>query len=135
MPRGGLLVALGCALMLAPAAAFAQSGGASGASGGEKSAETPAPAKRPTCANVINSTAYEYPVTFRSDGQIIGTIKIPGGQKRDVCLAKPSRDPRLKVIVRSFWLEVGRCDVAIRGKVEIIRVKVEGEEITRVKCG
>ena len=99
------------------------------------SQDLPPPHKRPTCATVINSTAYEYPVTFRSDGQIVGTIRVPAGKKREVCLSKPSRDPRMKVIVRSFWLEIGRCDVAIRGNVEIVRVKVEGEEITRLKCG
>jgi hypothetical protein len=116
-------LALACA---GASQAFAQTPSASG--------DAPAP-KRPTCATVINSTGYEYPVTFRADGQIIGTIRVPGGAKREVCLGKPARDPRLKVIVRSFWLEIGRCDIAIRGKVEIVRVKVEGEEITRIKCG
>jgi hypothetical protein len=92
-------------------------------------------AATPPCATIVNSTPYEYPIVVKANGATVGRIKLAGGARREVCLAKPAVDPRLQIVVRSVWMAIGTCTIALRGRVEIVRAEVDGETITKVLCG
>ena len=84
--------------------------------------------------NVVNRTPYMYPVEVKADGRSVATVPVQGGQTRELCLAQPSADGKMLVVLRSVMMPIGSCLLASGGRMEIVREGEENDPVTRAYC-